>query len=403
MESFSYTARNSIGQLINGSLESQGRKAAISTLKKRGYYLLSIDVQSRLGTAYRTGLGHGHFSTSQRAIFTRQLATLLGAGMHLSIALKTLISQTANKKLCSIIEQLHSDIEGSSSLSTAMAKHPRAFPPTYTAIVGAAEETGMLAQTLSSLSIQLKTQASINLRIRTAMTYPIFLLLVGGAVVAILVSYVVPKFVVLFVNAEQQLPLPTLILVGSIELIKQFWWLMMMLPIALIGLFCALWRQESTRLAIDHFLLGVPMLGKLNNKIQLARFARTLGALLNGGVRIIEALAIVAKVTGNRAFSKEVADTAQRIAKGSSLAKALREQKHFSEVIVNMAAVGEETGALSDMLLEVADIYDQESQSAIETMTNLLGPIMIIILGLLVGFVVLAILLPIFETSTIIN
>lgn len=403
MGSFSYTAKDSLGRLISGSLETQSRKTAVSVLKKKGYFLLSVESQSRLLTACRRQLGQGRFSIGQRAMFTQQLATLLAAGMHLSIALKTLTSQADNKKFAAIIEQLHHDIEGSSSLSAAMSKHPRAFPAVYTAIVRAAEETGMLSETLSNLSRQLKAQASVNRRIRSAMTYPIFLLAVGGMVVTVLMSFVMPRFVELFINAEQQLPLPTQILIGSIELVKRYWWLLLSLPVGLVSLFWLLWRQENTRLSIDGFLLRIPLIGSLNRELQLARFARTLGALLTGGVRIIDALGIVQKTSANRAFSRGIAGAAEKIAKGISLAKAIEGQKYFSGVMANMVAVGQESGTLPEMLLEVADIYDQESETVIGTITNLLGPIMIIFLGLLIGFVVLAILLPIFETGTIIG
>ncbi len=403
MGSFSYTAKDSLGRLISGSLDTQSRKTAVSVLKKKGYFLLSVESQGRLLTACRRQLGQGRFSIGQRAMFTQQLATLLAAGMHLSIALKTLTSQADNKKFAAIIEQLHHDIEGSSSLSAAMSKHPRAFPAVYTAIVRAAEETGMLSETLSNLSRQLKAQASVNRRIRSAMTYPIFLLAVGGMVVTVLMSFVMPRFVELFINAEQQLPLPTQILIGSIELVKRYWWLLLSLPVGLVSLFWLLWRQENTRLSIDGFLLRIPLIGSLNRELQLARFARTLGVLLTGGVRIIDALGIVQKTSANRAFSQGIAGAAEKIAKGTSLAKAIKGQKYFSGVMANMVAVGQESGTLPEMLLEVADIYDQESETVIGTITNLLGPIMIIFLGLLIGFVVLAILLPIFETGTIIG
>jgi len=337
-------------------------------------------------------------------LFTRQLVALLKAGMLLSTALKTLAHQTKNKKVSAIIEQLHDDIEGSLSLSEAMAKHPRAFPSVYAAVVSAAEESGTLVETLTTISKHLRAQASVMSRIRSALTYPVFLLILGGGVVGALVSFVIPKFVSLFINANQELPLITRLLINTVESAKQWWWTLLLIPLALVIIFIILLQQAHFRRSVDSLLLKLPLLGALNLKLQMARFARTLGSLLHGGVRIISALEIVSQTTANKIISQEINNIAEGIAKGSTLAKAIDNQEHFSsEILTSMISVGEESGELPEMLFEVADIYAEESESIITTLTNLLGPVMIIFLGILIGFVVLAILLPIFETSTIIT
>jgi len=317
--------------------------------------------------------------------------------------LNTLSKQTENRRLASVIQQLHTDIEQSSSLSEAMTKHPRVFSKVYTAIVEAAEESGSLAETLSVLSRQLKAQASVNARIKGALVYPVFLLVVSAVVIGVLTAFVIPKFIELFVNVNQKLPLPTKILVGVTDFFKGFWWVFIL---AIVGILCiglAALRKEHFRLSVHGLLLKLPIVGKLNRKLQLTRFARTLGSLLNGGVMITSAVDTTKGITTNQAFSREIGNIEEAILKGSSLAKAIREQRYFSEIAANMVAVGEDTGALPEMLLELADMYDQECESAIGSMTSLLGPALIVVLGLIIGFVVIAILLPIFETSTMVS
>lgn len=405
MQCYIYRVRNSSGSAIGGELQAETREAAISVLRRKGYFLLSVEEQNRLWTLFRQNMGffEGRVNVRSRAIFTHQLATLLKAGMQLSMALKTLSKQTENKRLASVIKQLDRNIEESSSLSEAMKQHPRVFPAVYTAVVGSAEESGSLAEALANLSKQLKSQASVNARIRSALSYPVFLLVLSAVVVGVLVSFVVPKFIELFVNANQELPLPTQILIGLTSWLRDFWWALLLLIAVGICLSVFSLRQELIRMSVDRLLLNLPLLGALNRKLQLARFARTLGSLLNGGVRIVSAINITKGITANRAFSHAISEIEDRIVKGSTLENAVREQSYFTEVTANMIAVGENSGMLPEMLLEVADIYEQEAETAIDSMTRLLGPIMVVVLGLIIGFVVLAILLPIFETSALIG
>jgi type IV pilus assembly protein PilC len=404
MFTYIFKAKNSDGALVSGDIRSDRQETAISSLKQRGYFILSVQQQSKLSSFLRSSAGlRSHVSVRDRAIFTHQLATLLKAGMRLSVALKTLSKQTENKYLASVIQQLHSDIEQSSSLSEAMAKNPRVFSQVYTSVVEAAEESGSLAETLSVLSRQLKAQASVNARIRGALIYPVFLLVVSAVVVGVLTTFVIPKFIELFVNVKQELPLPTRILVGATDFVKGFWWLFILTIVGSAGLSLVALRQEHIGFSVHSLLLRLPVVGALNRKLHLARFARTLGSLLNGGVMIVSAVSTTKGTTTNRAFAKEIGNIEEAILRGSTVADAVRKQRYFSEIAANMIAVGEDTGELPEMLLEVAEMYDQECESAISSMTNLLGPAMIVILGLIIGFVVMAILLPIFETSTIVS
>jgi type II secretory pathway component PulF len=401
---YRYTARDVGGAELSGSIQGHDRHEVALELKQKGYYVLNVERQTGLSLLLMSGMHVGRRVTvKDKAVFTHQLATLLKAGMKLTSALKTLSRQTRNRYLRTLISQVHDDIERSSSLSAALAKHPRVFSATYTAIVGAAEQSGALAETLAVLSRQLKNQASVNARIKSALLYPVFLLAVSAMVVGILMTFVIPKFIELFVNANQALPLPTKILVSITEFARDSWWVVCAAAALLACTIITGFRDKRFKMLFDTMLLKLPGAGSLNRKLQLARFARTLGSLLDGGVRILAAIETTKGTTGNAAFSANVSDIEQSILKGSTLAEAMEQQEHFPELAANMVAVGEETGTLAEMLLEVAEMYDQESESAIASMTTLLGPLMIVILGLIIGFVVLAILMPIFETSTMIG
>lgn len=404
MLNYTFKAKNSEGILISGNIRADRREVVVSALKQKGYYLLSVEPEAKLSAILRANTAFGgRVGLRDKAIFTHQLATLVKAGMRLSLALKTLSRQTEHKYLASVIGQVEADVEQSSSLSEAMARHRRVFSPVYTAVVGAAEESGSLAETLLQLSKQLKASASVSSRIRGALVYPVFLLVVSGAVVGVLTAFVVPKFIELFVNVNQRLPLPTKILVGISGFLGEFWWTLLAVILGLMCLGFAALRDARVRLFVDRLLLKLPLIGNLNRKLQLARFCRTLGSLLNGGVRITSAVHTTRGITTNRAFAREIGNIEEAIMRGSTLAKVVGEQEYFSEIAANMVAVGEESGMLPEMLLEVAEMYDQECESAVGSMTNLLGPVMILVLGALIGFVVMAILLPIFETSTMVR
>jgi type II secretory pathway component PulF len=404
MLSYTFRARTDGGLLVRGDMLAERREAVVNALKQKGYFPISIRRESRLAALLRSNAGLGtRVRTREKAIFTHQLATLLRAGVQLSVALQTLSKQTQSRYLASVIRQLDDDIEQSSSLSEAMARHPRVFSSVYSAVVGAAEQSGTLAETLSVLSEQLKTQASVSTRIKGALVYPVFLLVVSAVVVGVLTIFVIPKFIELFINANQALPVPTRILVAATDFIGHSWWVLAGSVLGLGLLTAAASREEHIRLSMDRLWLQLPVLGKLNRRLLLARFTRTLGSLLNGGVRIVDAVNTTRGTTGNRAFGRAISDIEQAILTGATLAQGMRQQQYFSEITINMVAVGEDSGTLPEMLLEVADMYDQECEAAISSMTSLLGPIMIVLLGGVIGFVVMAILLPIFETSTMVR
>lgn len=404
MFNYIYKVKDADGNLIAGNMLADRQDVAINILKNKGYYLISVQQENKFSKFFSSNAGFGNrVSVKDLAVFTHQFATLLKAGMQLTMALKTLSKQTQNKYLTSLIKEVHSDIERSCSLSEAMEKHPKVFSKVYTAIIAAAEESGSLAETLAVMSEQLKAQADVRSRIRGAMVYPIFLLVASAAIVGVLSAFVIPKFTQLFINANQKLPLPTKILVGSTGFLKNFWPVLIVLIVAGVIFGIAALKNSRTKFYFDSIMLRLPVIGTLNKKLQLACFSRTLGSLLNGGVMIVTAINTTKNVTSNTAFAKEIGNIEEGILKGNPLAKMIKDQKYFSEIVTNMIAVGEDTGTLPEMLSEVAEMNDKESEAAINSLTSLLGPVMIVILGLVIGFVVLAILMPIFEASTMVG
>lgn len=404
MLTFSYHAKNAAGNEFSGQMQAGSRNEAVAALKRKGLFLLRVDAQSRVAALLRASnqIG-GRVTANDKAIFAHQLATLLKAGMKLTTALETLSKQIPNKALKSIVAQIHSDIEQSSSLSEAMSRHPKVFPGVFTAVIEAAEQSGTLAETLGVLSSQLRKQASVTSRIKSAMVYPVFLLVVSAMVVGILMTFVIPKFLELFVDPEHALPLPTRILIRFTEVFSTWWYLALFAIVFIAMSFAAGLRHKKFKNYFDALALKLPIIGTLNLKLQISRFTRTLGALVNGGVGILKSIQTTRGTTGNSAFANDIAMLEQRIVRGSTLAGAMASQKYFPEITINLIAVGEQTGNIAEMLFELADMYDNESESAINAMTTLLGPLMIVFLGGIIGFVVLAILMPIFETSTMVG
>lgn len=403
MNHFHYNVRTIDGIMLEGSLQADNTYAAIEMLKQKGHYIIKLDEESRINRFIRENLELGNIiSVKQRAIFTHQLGTLLKAGMRLSPALKLISQQTKNKHLASIIGNVNKDIEESMSLSDAVAKHKKLFSSVHIAIIKSAEKSGKLPETLLRLSIQIKKQVEIRSKIKGAMTYPAFLLFVSTVIIAILFTFIVPKFIQLFVSANQQLPLPTEFLIHINNTIHNYWHVMLFAILAFCVLINISLKQKNIRNTLHKILLQIPLTGNIQKKAIISQFARTLGSLLDGGVDIISSFRITRETITNLAFKSKVLNVEDAIMKGSSVSRAL-EQQNIDTTFVNMIAVGEQTGRLPDMLNEISDIYEQETENAIHAFTNILGPSMIVFMGGLVGFIVMAVLLPIFQTSSIIK
>lgn len=403
MNYYNYKARTENGTMLEGQVQADTRYAAAEMLKYKGYYIIQLIEESAINQFTRKYLEFGNIiSIRQRAIFTHQLATLLKAGVQITSALKLISKQTKNKNLASAINAIRNNIEESMSLSEAMAKHKKLFSPVYIAIIQSAEKSGKLPETLFRLADQMKKQVEIRSKVRAALTYPAFLLIVSVAIIVILFTFIVPKFIQLFINAGQSLPVPTQALVYINEIIQNYWLIIIMVTLGSSIIITTSLRQKHIRNSLHKTLLRLPLIGNIQAKSIIAHFARTLGALLDGGVDIISSFKITRGTITNLAFMAKILKVEEAIMKGNSVSNALSKQ-NIDMTFVNMIAVGEQTGMLPEMLHEIADIYDHETENAIQAFTNLLGPTMIVFMGSLVGFIVMAVLLPIFQTSSIIK
>lgn len=399
MALFSYKAKDGTGQLITGTLEAETSAQVTIRLQSMGYFpLLVVSESEKRKTAVAAAKTFTHkVRVNDLATFNRQLADLIGSGIPLVKALGVIQNQTSNETLATIITQINQDVSGGDSLAQAMAKHPRIFSKLYTAMVRSGETGGMLDQVLQRLADFAESDAETRSKVKSALAYPVVMIVAGIGAVIILMTVVMPKILKIYTDMNQQLPLPTQILISFNAVLRDYW---MFIAAGIIGLIVAVWRalnSKEGRRFIDTYILKLPVLGEMILKKEVANFARTLGSLLHNGVSILPALDIVVEVLGNRVVVDEVAKIPQNVTQGEGVAAPLKKSKIFPPVVVNMMAIGEETGRLDDVLIKIARSYETEVDRAVKTATSLIEPIIILMMGVVVGFIVIAMLLPIFS------
>ena len=401
MAQFAYEAKKSPQDVIKGVLIADNKAAAVQKIAQMGYFLISLNEQGSSAQGVQTAgpAVFGRVALKDISNFTRQLSDLLESGITIVKTLDILYKQTPNKKLKSVIMDIRDFCVGGSPLSDALARHPKIFSNLYVSMVRSGETGGALEKILRRLSEFNEKQLEIQTKVRTAMAYPILMSVVGLATVAILMTFVIPKMMVMFSDLGQALPLPTQILLTISMIVRNYWWV---LAIALFfaGTFLTkVYATPEGRLSIDDMKLKVPIFGDLEMKVEIARFARTLATLLENGVPILEALNVTSETIDNAVIKKEVEGAYDAVREGSSLANGFFDSKVIPSSVVNMISIGEEAGHLERSLFKVAQSYDRESDEVIKIMMSLLEPILILTLGIVVGFIVISMLLPIFEIN----
>jgi type IV pilus assembly protein PilC len=339
----------------------------------------------------------GRRKVSNRALtdFTSQLATLVGAGLPLVRCLRVLEAQLANGPLRSTVAAVADDVEGGSTLSDALAKYPQVFDRLYVNMVRAGEAGGVLGTILTRLADFARRRDRITAQLKTALTYPVIVLVFAGVIVLFVMIFVVPKFEDILANFDVEMPVPTQIVMGISRVLASFWYVLVFLPVvALVGLRLAL-RSESFAYRIDALILRLPLLGDVVRKTVVARFTRTLGTLLQSGVPILDALGIVRGAVPNRVLEQAIAHVHDSIREGETVAGPLAESGVFDDVVVNMIDVGEETGQLDTMLLRIADNFEFEVDTAVTAFFKALEPVILLFMALVVGFIVVSLFLPI--------
>jgi type IV pilus assembly protein PilC len=399
---FKYNVRDKTGKVVSGKLEGENRDAVATKLRQMGYIILDLD-EDRLAKYNKITFGTT-VKTKDVTIFARQFATMINAGLSLTKCLSILGAQSESKELREVITQLGRDVEAGQSLSEAMTKHPKIFPPIFYNMVRAGETGGVLDEVLLRVADLFEQDAQLRARVKSAMTYPVAM---GALVLIVLVAmmvFVVPTFQKMFSDMGGELPLPTQILVAISEGARGWPGLVVVVGV-IVGViaFKAWVATESGRFIWDGAKLRMPVAGPLTRKTSLARFTRTFGTLVSAGVPILSALDIVADTSGNEVVSRAVKKVRAAIKEGETIAKPLGESPVFPSMVVQMIAVGEETGALDQMLNKIADFYDEEVSVAVDSLTSVIEPIMMASLGVIVGGIIIALYMPMFQVITLVN
>jgi general secretion pathway protein F len=404
MGTFQYTATDSAAKIVQGSMEASDERAVVTWLRANGYYPIKVGqpgvvTEARPGlVGFPTRLGRAP-STQDVLAFTQQLATLLEAGMELDRSLAILLDLTDNQRFRSILRSILADIQAGSSFADSLAKHPRLFSRLYVNMVKAGEASGVMEVILLRLAGFLERSKAVRDEITSAMIYPLLLLLVGGGAIVVMMNFVIPRFAQIFADAKQLMPLPTRILLAISAFTTDYWWIVLaVIVVAWIALRAYL-QTEQGRMQWDQWKLGLPLLGSLVREIEVSRFARTFGTLLQSGVPVLAAVAIVKETVTNRVIAGAMVRLQEGVKRGEGISGPLRATGAFPSFSIHMAKVGEETGKLEEMLIRVADTYDERVRRTVKRLTSLLEPVLILSLGAIVGFIVLSMLLAIFSIN----
>lgn len=390
MPVFEYTARTAAGEETTSSMEAASREEVVQQLRRNRMVVVRVREQRRRRKGGRVG-------TRDVVVFTRQFATMVNSGLPLVQALDILAQQTENKVLAEVTKQVVYDVESGHTLADALDKHRNAFSALYVNMVAAGEAGGILDTIMLRLATFLEKNDAIVRKVKGAMVYPAVIFSVAIIAVLVLLIFVIPTFQQMFASVNLDLPLPTRIVIGISDLLQGFWWLMAGVAVAGGLILRRYYATESGRLVIDRTLLNFPVLGDLLRKSSVSRFTRTLGTLLASGVSILDGLEITARTAGNRVIHDAVMESRGSIAGGETIAGPLQRSGVFPPMVTSMIAVGEATGGLDDMLAKIADFYDDEVDAAVSTLLSLMEPIMIVFLGVIVGGMIVAMYLPIFD------
>ncbi len=395
MEVFTYTARSATGDIMSGEREGKSRDEVVGFLRTQRLTPVKIEEKAK-----KEGGGFsltGGIQTRDVVIFTRQFATMINSGLPLVQSLDILAKQSENKQMQKVIGEVLYDVESGQTLADAMRGHPKTFTDLFVNMVAAGEAGGILDTILLRLAVFLEKADALKRKIKGAMIYPSVIFAVAAIAVTVLLLFVIPTFQRMFESAGVPLPGPTLFVVGLSKLLQAYWWA---LAIAIVAFFVMLKQYYKTpggELVLDRLLLNLPILGNLQRKAAIARFTRTLGTLVSSGVSILDGLEITARTAGNRVLHDAIMESRNSIAGGETISEPLKRSGVFPPMVVSMINVGEQTGGLDEMLTKIADFYDEEVDAAVEALLSAMEPIMIVFLGVVVGGMIIAMYLPIFD------
>ena len=390
MAAFMYTARDAQGVLKSATLEATNREEAISQLKKQRLNVIKIDEQTKKKKGGKVGM-------RDIVIFTRQFSTMINSGLPLVQAMGILAEQSENPNLREITKQVVFDVESGNTVADALRKHPTAFSELYVNMVAAGEAGGILDTILMRLAVFMEKNDALSRKVKGAMIYPGVIMTVAGGAIIVLLVFVIPTFQRMFAEVGIPLPLPTRIVIGMSKALATYWYLMIAAVVALGYAFKQYYATQDGKLVIDRLALKAPVLGDVLRKSAVSRFTRTLGTLIGSGVSILDGLEITAKTSGNRVIQDAIMESRSSIAGGETISAPLKKSQVFPPMVISMINVGEQTGGLDEMLTKIADFYDEEVDAAVSGLLALMEPVMIVFLGVVVGGMVIAMYLPIFD------
>lgn len=402
---FEYAVRDSRGKLIKGRIEASSQNAVVGRLKTMGMAPVSVNEVSTTGLQREIKIPgmSDRIALKDLAILARQLATMINSGLSILRALSILADQTENATLAKVVSQVRGDVETGSALSVALQKHPEVFPPLMVNMIRAGEVGGFLDEVLVSVAENFEAEVKLRGKVKSAMTYPVVVFVIAILAVVGMLLFIVPIFAGMFENLGGELPLPTQILVTLSG------WMKVGGPVlaVLLVVFGVWWarnkHKQRVRDVVDPWKLRMPVFGKLFQKIAVARFTRNFGTMIHAGVPILQALGIVGATSGNVVIERATKDIGESVRRGESLTGPLSAHTVFPPMVVQMMAVGEDTGALDSMLAKIADFYDQEVESTTEQLTSLIEPLMIAVLGGIIGTMIIALYMPIFSIFELIE
>lgn len=406
MSSFAYRASTAEGRVMEGVMDAADEASVVSSLRRQGYIPLSVETGAKVAEKGRraltvpfAGLLAARVTGKDLTLFTRELATLLRAGLPLDRSLQSLVSLSPNKKLKSVVVAVLARVREGTALSEALGEHDRVFPVLYTSMIRAGEAGGVVEAVLERLADYLERTEKSRDELRSALTYPLVLAFVGGVSIVVLLTYVLPKFTVVFNDMGVAMPLSTRAVMAASEIVQSYWWAFIAVTAAAVALFVRYQATPAGRMRVDRGKLSLPLFGELTRKVQVGRFARTLGTMLKSGVPLLQSLDIVRATLTNRVLAEALGSVERDVREGKGLAQPLERTTVFPPLALQMVAVGEETGRLDDMLLVVAEHCDRDVNNTVTRLMSLLEPAMLLIMGVVTGFIVIAMMSAVFSVN----
>lgn len=400
---FKYKSITNSGEIISGIYTAQSKSEVVKMIRNRKHIPVTVEkVEYSLRKLNKITLLNPRVTTKDLEIFCKQFYTMIHAGMPLTQCLKTLTAQTENKTLKNIIGEIFLEVQKGRVLSSAMKKYVQIFSPLLIHMVEAGELTGNLEEVLVRMANHFEKENKINSKIKNAMIYPVILTMISTIVIIFILTFIMPSFVDMFVLHGVPLPLPTKILLSSSNTLLRSWKIIFLIVIAIGILFKRILKSSNCKFMLDVIKLRIPIIGNSIIKIVTSRFTRTLSSLLSSGISIIPALEASANVTNNEVISRGIKMVTEDIKKGINLAPLLNKMDIFPPMMISMISIGEESGSLVEMLLKTADFYDQELEESIQHLVSIFEPSMIILMSLGIGFIIIAIMLPMFEIMDVI-